>query len=278
MSSVTLSVVQLAGGLALLAATMGPMAALGAGEDARHADVEDLLHRTIFFGHQSVGLNILDGVVELARLEGVGLRVAESRSALGAAPGVIAHGTVADNGDPFRKIESFQQYFASGAGNAPELAFMKFCYVDFPRGVDVAALFARYQSALRQLQARYPGTTFIHLTAPLTTAPGGWRPVIGRLLGRDTSEAQNARREAFNTLVRQAYLGKEPLFDLARIESTGRDGRPASVELDGRRVPVLVAAYSDDGGHLNAEGRQVVARELVRFLATVPAARSPRRP
>jgi lysophospholipase L1-like esterase len=272
MSSMNLSVVQLAGALAMVAAVLAPLTAQASGGTPVRANLEVLLQRTLFFGHQSVGLNILDGVAELARQEGIGLRVTESRTALGGAPGVIAHGPVADNGDPFRKLESFRSYFSTGAGAAPGLAFMKFCYADFHRGIDPAALFARYQVVLRDLQASHPGTTFVHLTAPLTTAPGGWRPLVGRLLGRDTSAAQNARREAFNQLLRQAYQGKEPLFDLARAESIGPDGVPVTVDWEGRPIPALSPVYSDDGGHLNGEGRRVVARQLVAFLASTPVA------
>lgn len=266
------AVLHLAGSLALLAAALAPAAAAGAGDAALRADLEAALRRSVFFGHQSVGGNVLEGLAELARQEGVGLRLVEATSALGAAPATWAHGAVADNGDPLRKVQSFEGYFAPAAGAAPDVAFMKFCYVDFHQGTDVAALFARYQAALRELQARHPRTTFVHLTAPLTTTQGGLKALAKRLLGRETSEVQNARREAFNALVRQAYQGREPLFDLASLEATGPDGRPRTVTVGGRPVPVMDAAYSDDGGHLNAEGRRHVARALVAFLAALPPA------
>ena len=39
----------------------------------------------------------------------------------------------------------------------------------------------------------------------------------------------------------------------------------------GARVPVLVPAYSDDGGHLNRVGRLRAARQLVSVIASAPA-------
>lgn len=266
------AVIHLAGGLTALAVAISAGVAQ-AGDARLRAELESLAKRTVFFGHQSVGGNILEGVAELARQEGLTLRIAETGSALGVAPGTLAHGAVAENGNPMGKVQSFERLFAGGGGAAPEVAFMKFCYVDYHQGTDVAALFARYQKAMRDLQGRYPRTTFVHLTAPLTAPQGGLKTLAKRLLGKETSEAQNARREAFNALVRQAYQGKEPLFDLAVVESTQPDGRPAAVTVDGKAVPVMAGAYTDDGGHLNVEGRRRVARALVAFLAALPAQR-----
>jgi lysophospholipase L1-like esterase len=90
--------------------------------------------------------------------------------------------------------------------------------------------------------------------------------------------AENARREEFNALMRQAYQGREPLFDLAAVESTAPDGAGAVVEWSGRSIPVLAEAYSEDGGHLNEAGRLRAARELVRVLARVASGPAPSSP
>lgn len=264
------AVIHMAGGLAALAVVLSATTAHGADDVKLRADLDALVRRTVFFGHQSVGGNILEGVADLARQEGVPLRIVEASSAMGAAPGTWAHAAIADNGNPQLKIESFEKLFAPAQGAGPEIAFMKFCYVDFHPGTDARGLFASYQAALKNLQARNPRTTFVHVTAPLTTVQGGLKALAKRLLGRETSETQNARREQFNALMRQAYLGREPLFDLARVESTGPDGSAAAITWEGKPVPVLVSSYSDDGGHLNAAGRRQVARELVAFLASLP--------
>jgi hypothetical protein len=232
-------------------------------------DLDALARRTVFFGHQSVGMNILDGIRDLAAEEGTQIRIVEAKSASVVPPGTVGHAYIGENGKPDRKVKSFDQAFAPGERPAADIAFMKFCYVDFDRGTDVKGLFQAYQSTLRTLQERHSRTTFVHLTVPLTTDPGGVKSLAKRMLGRETPLSQNARREEFNALLRKAYAGREPLFDLARIESTSPDGKPRTVDVDGMAVPVLVEAYSDDGGHLNAVGRRRVARELVAFLAAL---------
>ena len=81
---------------------------------------------------------------------------------------------------------------------------------------------------------------------------------------------ENATREAFNALVRQTYAGKEPVFDVAALESTHPDGTRETYALDGHDYPALVPAYSDDGGHLNARGQVRLASAFVSLLASLP--------
>jgi len=142
------------------------------------------------------------------------------------------------------------------------------------------ALFAAYQATLAPLQARFPHTTFVHVTAPLTTLQGGPKAFVKRLLGRPPAGArENARREEYNALLRLATQGKEPLFDLALVESTAPDGRAETFAWDGRQVPALVPAYTEDGGHLLGEGRLRAARQLVSVLASAPLRRpGPKQP
>src|SRR6185437_6302983 len=133
---------------------------------------------------------------------------------------------------------------------------------------DAPALFARYQETIAELRARNPQTTFVHVTLPLTTAQTGWKALAKRLLGRAPyGTIENVRREQYNALLRRAYAGREPLFDLARVESTAPDGTLVTVAWEGSTAPAMARDYTDDGGHLNARGRDLAARELVRVLA-----------
>ena len=70
--------------------------------------------------------------------------------------------------------------------------------------------------------------------------------------------------------MRKEYEGKAAFFDLARIESTFRDGRRASYSRDGRTYDCLVPEYTYDGGHLNDLGRKILAEQLLIFLANLP--------
>ncbi len=242
-----------------------------AADPALRADLEKVARRAVFFGHQSVGANILDGVRELAAQEGVPLRLVEVKAAGAVAPGTFGHAFIPENGQPERKLAGLEAALGQGPA-AVEVAFLKLCFVDVEGKTDARALFERYQATLRTLQARHPRTTFVHLTVPLTTVQAGWKAWVKALLGRTPyGFEENARREEYNALVRQAYQGKEPLLDVARLESTAPDGRAETSAAKGRTVPSMHPAYTDDGGHLGPTGRRVVARALLRLLADLPA-------
>jgi hypothetical protein len=234
------------------------------------ADLEHLSQRRIFFGHQSVGVNLLDGIKQLSTTEGVPLHIIEVTSANEVKPSTIGHTFVANNGDPFKKLRSFEQ--ALGAQpTGLDVAMMKFCYIDFTPETDVRALFNRYQTTIDALRTKNPGTTFIHVTVPLTIVQGGFKASLKRMLGHAPyGVLENMRRAEYNTLLRQAYQGRKPVFDLARIESTTPNGVAVAVEWKGNNIPAMDPAYTDDGGHLNSTGKLRAARELVAILAATP--------
>jgi len=254
---------------------VGVLLAAGAAAQARaeqslKAGLQSVAERRIFFGHQSVGLNLIEGLRDLAEREGVGLRIVDARP-----PGVdartLAHGALAENGDPLRKLRSFAEAFSSGAAAGADVAMMKFCYVDIGSGTDVATLFAAYRRTMAEVQAANPGTTLLHVTAPLQSVEGGLRGWVKRLLGRPLwGTDHNVRREEFNELLRREYGGQGTLFDLARAESTRPDGVAETSPWQGRGVRALVPSYTEDGGHLNQEGRTRAARELVAVIAALP--------
>lgn len=96
------------------------------------------------------------------------------------------------------------------------------------------------------------------------------KALVKRLLGRHPyGTVENVRREEYNALLRAAYLGREPFFDLARVESTAPGGAPVTVDWGGRPAPALAREYTDDGGHLNAAGRLRAARELLEVLGGI---------
>jgi hypothetical protein len=234
------------------------------------AELAQISQKRILFGHQSVGVNLLDGVKQLAMTAGVPIRITEVTSASEVKPATIGHTFVASNGDPLKKLRSFEQ----AMGQQPtglDIALVKFCFVDINKDTDVKELFARYHTTIDDLRARNPGTTFVHVTAPLTVVYGGLKASLKKLIGlAPYGIMENMRREEYNTLMRQAYQGREPIFDLARVESTAQNGTTVSVEWKGSVVPVLDSAYTDDGGHLNTVGKLRAARELISVLASIP--------
>jgi archaellum component FlaG (FlaF/FlaG flagellin family) len=210
--------------------------------------------KAIYFGHRSVGGNVMDGVrTLLAANAGPEPTVVTTSSAASMGAGIWAEALNGENFDPIGKLDAFRTTIDGGVGAEVDIAFMKFCWVDFDDeslwfqgGGDSAGLFARYQSAMAALRAAHPGVKLVHFTAPLFT---------------DT--IRNQRREAYNTLVRSTYGGVEPVFDLARLESTD----PSGNRVIGTYGPALYGGYTTDGGHLNAAGEDKVARALVALLA-----------
>lgn len=257
----------------VLAAAIAP--ASRASEVDVRAQLQSLAGRGVFFGHQSVGMNLIDGLRELSAEQGVPLNVVEANGPLDAPAGTFAHSYVPENGDPMRKLRSFAQALDS-AKTEPAVAMMKFCFVDFHPDTDARALFAAYQETLAGLKARHPGIAFVHVTAPLTTVQGGLKGRLKRLLGKAPyGLRENARREEYNALLRAAYRGREPFFDLAETESTRADGTRETAEWHGVAVPALVPAYTRDEAHLAGEGQKRAARAFLDVLASVPVAAVP---
>ena len=251
---------------AIIAMLLAVATTVSAADDALRADLALLATKRVYFAHQSVGANILEGVTDLARAEGVPLRIVQVPRASDVPAAALGHFFVPENGAPLEKLANFET--ALGADSAIDIALIKFCYVDIDASTDAAALFARYQAAIAKLQAQNPRTIFVHVTLPLTTVQTGVKAIAKRLLGRAPyGTIENVRRDEYNTLMRRAYAGREPLFDLARLESHAPDGALVTVSWDGRIAPAMASAYTDDGGHLNVRGRDLAARELVRVLA-----------
>jgi hypothetical protein len=229
---------------------------------------EKLAQRRIFFGHQSVGGNILEGLQRL----GAGPRVVEVKSpSETVAPGTLAHAMVGENLKPETKIADFERLMDGGLAKTVDVAFFKFCYIDIDGSTDAGALFEKYRAAMEGLKARHPGTTFVHVTAPLTITQRGAKAWLKELLGKPVwGLHENVKREAFNQLMRQTYGGKEPLFDLAKLQSTRAGGPPETYELNGQTWPAMAPEYTFDGGHLSAAGQERMARELLAFLSNLP--------
>jgi len=221
-----------------------------------------------YFGHQSVGANVLEGLVDLARRERVELSVTvRSGPEAFSQPGLL-HEPIGENEKPLSKIEAFERAMDGGIGGRADLAFFKFCYVDFASTTDVDKVFARYEETMARLRTRHPKARLAHVTVPLTVTQRGIKGSMKALFGRPRwGESENHVRHRYNERLRQTYAGKEPLFDLARLEATRADGSPESFLHEGRSIPRLVSTYSDDGQHLNANGRSYLAAKLASFVA-----------
>ena len=226
----------------------------------------DLLRtQTIYFGHQSIGTNVLDGLAQIAEGERwPALRVVEAASVPNA-EAVLLHNKVGQNGDPTSKIVDFKRGLEAGVGAHADIALMKFCFWDIRADTDVNQVFADYQNMVSTMAKAFPRLTLMHATVPLVVRDNDWRARIRRMLGQQVpTDLDNAKREVLNQQIRAAYGTR--VFDIARAEV---DGPIASAG-----VPYLADGFSSDGAHLNQAGRRQVAAAFVRSLAAAARTRA----
>jgi len=230
---------------------------------------EALADRRIFFGHKSVGQNIIQGLTEvMAHRPAIRLDIRETSSVEDFVKPLFAHAQIGTNKDPLSKIKGFRGIMETGVGRSVDIAFFKFCFVDIDHSTDIEALFNDYSDSLTELRAAYPDVIFPGVTVPLISRPVGIKARLKKLLGRlPWEEADNIKRHVFNEMLRERFKGT--LFDLAAIESRIEGDRKAGFEKDGKRYDLLHRAYTSDGGHLNEGGRQIIAIELLIFLASL---------
>lgn len=213
-------------------------------------DLETLKGRKIFFGHHSVGRDILDGVSELSVEAGVDAKIGE--------------GPVGHNQKPLEKIKDFE---GEALDRDVELALMKLCFVDFHPETNVDALITSYKETVERIRRARPALRIVHVTPPLTTRQVDTKSKINRLLGRLVwGDESNLRRLEYAERLKAAFPG-DVFFDVSTLQSTRPDGTREMYVAGGRQVPMLWPGYSHDGGHLNDVGKRVAAKAFIHALA-----------
>jgi hypothetical protein len=240
-------------------------------KDVADSAWEKLAHRKIYFGHQSVGYNIIEGIKDLLKENPqIELNVIETADPKSLRAPILAHSRLGKNGAPGSKIDAFSGLLKGGLREKTDIAFFKFCYVDISPKSDVKGIFSEYRKTMDILTREFPKTKFFHVTVPLTARQGGAKALVKKLIGKPIGGREdNMKRTQYNRLLKEAYDGKAPLFDLAGIESTSSNGNRSSFSRDGTIYYSLVPEYTNDGGHLNELGRRIVAEQLLIFLANL---------
>ena len=250
-----------------------PLPAIG---DVPARQWNGLANARIFFGHQSVGFNIVNGLEDITHQGGpVKLSIVETYSPVDFAGPVFAHAPVGKNTQPVSKIERFAEIMDAGVGDKVDVAFLKFCYVDITNKSDPCEIFEKYKTAISDMEKRYPKVKYVHLTVPLKSPPKGLnktlRSFVKWLFRMPTAIDDNLKREEYNKLIRDAYAGSGRVFDLARVESVGQNGLSCYVARENQQIPFMAPEYTDDGGHLNPRGRKAVAEQMLIFLCGILA-------
>jgi len=216
------------------------------------AHLDSVRNLDIFFAHASVGMGMVAGLRSLSNQNPT--RYALTLGGLGTAAtwfdtnnGLIENGDWAGkggNGNPLGKIQGFEELIRNrGYGARADIAFMKFCYIDFMQNTNVTQVWTSYRDTLAALETAFPKVRFVWLTTAL------------HALG-----TEGKIRAEFNKYVRDHCRSQgKTLFDLAAIESHDPDGNPAR---DDHGYETIYAGYTDDNGHLAAAGRDRVARAM----------------
>lgn len=215
-------------------------ACVGQADKLEKETLDKARHLDVLFGHQSVGGNVLEGLAALAEEDGErwGIERAEDPDAewFGANDG-LGDFAVGENEDPMRKIADFRERLMGGIGGAVDVAMFKLCFVDLPEeGSQPKKVFEAARKAVEEAEKKYPKLTIVWWTCPLET--GG-----------------NRARNEYNRLIRShCKENLKPLFDIADIESDGKGD-------------AMREEYTDDGGHLDEDGRARAARAFWWLLA-----------
>lgn len=224
----------------------------------------------VFFGHKSVGNNLLQGIRELmAEDSRIKLKIVNSAHPQSVSGPAFVESEIGENGDPQSKNQAFAAVLGKGMGVQGGIAMYKYCYVDFGPSTDVQHMFEDYRNHITALNQGFPLLKLVHITVPLTTVEPAAKAWINTIRGKTSARELDRKRNQFNTLLRKTYAGNYAIFDLAEIESTRPDGSRSFFFQNNEKIYTLAPELTTDGGHLNELGRRAAAKELLLHLSNL---------
>lgn len=233
--------------------------------------LETIKTARIYFGHQSVGKNILAGISELidsVQFEGIQI-INISNESRDLPEYFFAHNRIGQNNYMVTKCNALGKDIHDVFQGDLDVAILKFCYVDIKEDANVEELFRQYKEWYQQFKKNYPDIKFVHMTVPLMASSGGWKIFIKRLIGYpDYTDPANIKRNQFNQMMLHEF-GDEYIFDIARWEATHLDGSLNTFKNKGHTYFSLIRDYTYDGGHLNEMGRKWIAYHFLLYLAHI---------
>jgi len=238
-------------------------------DDISDKAIESISRKTIFFGHASVGYNIVQGMKEIIELDPRFkkiniIEIKENANIEG--PGLY-HSVNGKNSYPKTKCDSFEYFLIKRRfGDFVDVGLFKFCYVDIEKDSNVQEIFDYYVRTIEKIKMEYPKLKIIHVTAPLYAHAFGLKGFVKSMIKADMS---NIKRNQFNELLKNKYAGVDPIYDLARVEYEKRNGEVSKFFYNGKMYHSLAEEYTNDGGHLNEIGRFRAAKEFIRVLSTI---------
>jgi len=239
---------------------------------------KDLSTKKIYFGHQSVGYNIIDGmrIFSDVNLENK-VNIKETDKDSDFTNGVFGHSQIGINTVPESKINDFVKKIEGGLGDVVNIAFFKLCYVDINEKTDIDDLFSYYKKQMSILERTYPHVKFLHVTVPLKTndrIPLGIKQKIKHFIksifGIDTGKNENMKdnvmRNKFNELMKKNYSN---IIDLASFQSQNIHGENCTFIYEGKQYQQLCNEYTIDSGHLNTEAKRIISIKFIIALMNI---------
>jgi len=227
---------------------------------------DNLLKQKIYFGHMSVGYNVISGVEDrkkeqasLKELHVIEMSPGDTIESSG-----IYHSKIGKNGFPFVKCDNFKERLSKNdLGHKIDMAMFKFCYIDFNDQTDVDKLFEYYVETIDAIKKIFPEIKIAHITVPLRAHKWKLKGFVKILIKKDI---RNIKRNEFNQLLHEKYSDRS-IFDLAKAESTYPDGKREVFMDNENEYFALIKDYTYDGGHLNGLGAKIAANKLLSFLS-----------
>lgn len=240
----------------------------GSENDQAGVLIDKVSAHKLYFGHQSVGFNILSGIEQWEEESGINLEIAESRDFTSTGSASLVHFRVGQNGYPKSKIDDFVSLMESVPEDTGSAAFFKLCYVDITTDTNVDEVFDYYKEKMYFLKDSYSYCQIILFTVPVTAVQTGLKAAAKRILGRESfGVLENIKRNEFNERLLNEMEGDFPIFDLAGVETTLPDGSIHTYTHNGTEYPSMPDMYTSDGGHLNDYGAKIVSFNLLAFLS-----------
>lgn len=216
--------------------------------------------KKVFFGHQSVGNNMINGLNTLIEnnddLNFIKVLTIENYLKLENKDDdslfYFIHTRIGENGHPQKKIDDFKKNIQ--ILHEVDAAFMKFCYADIRPHSNIESIYTNYKSAHIELSNEFKNTKFIYFTVPVTAKQGTIKRVIKSIVGK---EDQNINRFKYNELLRNDSI--QYLFDIAFHESNNNLSKSKGIEY-------LKKEYTYDENHLNETGSKYIVSLLINFL------------
>lgn len=241
-------------------------------ESDRDCTIEESLKKiasaNIYFGHQSVGYNILEGIAQFEKETGVELNIIETGNFDQVSGPSFVHYQIGENKNAVSKVDDFADIMTEVGADSGNTSFFKFCYIDFKRYHNVDSVFPYYKENMLMLKEKYPGTKIILFTVPLRAVQKGPKAWVKKAISKPVGDVlDNINREKFNQLVRNELGSEFAIFDIAQVESVLPDGSVHTFKHEGREYPAMPYLYTKDQGHLNEYGARIVAHNLINFLA-----------